>query len=576
VAKANPPPELGPQNAHHARLLGLVLMAAGWSVYGRTVLHDFLLFDDVGYVLLNPHVQSGITLRGITWALTSFHASNWHPLTWLSHMTDCAAYGLDPAGHHFNNVLLHVGSALLLFLLLREATASLSRSFLVAMLFVVHPLHVESVAWIAERKDVLSTFLALLSALFYIRYATSCRAAPYFGALVLFFLSLLAKPMPVTLPFLFLLLDYWPLGRTHRATGAGSKGPYGRGAWGAAREKPLSFLLWEKLPFLLLSVGSCVMTYWAQTQGGAVRDMETLPLGARLSNAFVAYARYVGKTALPTDLAVFYPHPGDTLGAWQVAGSVFALAAFSWAAIKVRDRHPYLPMGWFWFLGALTPVIGLVQVGDQAMADRYTYLPTVGLLIGAVWWSSDRFLRRGLLRHARACMFGALILAYSHMAWTYAGSWKDTRHLFEHALRVTGGNYAAHLMLARDLASRGALDAAMDHYGRAVALSPGFVAKMHNRAGSQLVEAGNLDAAIAQFEAALALRPHYPSALNNLGVALAGKGFHAQARLRFLEAVQIRPAFERARENLQRIEPEHLEGSGPPSVDSRKRVKDPL
>ena len=391
--------------------LGLVLITL--AVFAPTVTFSFLEYDDNVYVVTNPHVLAGLTGPNIGWAFRSINASNWHPLTWLSHMLDCQLYGRWAGGHHLTSLLLHLANTLLLFRLWQRITGALWRSAFVAALFAVHPLHVESVAWVAERKDVLSAFFFLLTLWAYVRYAEKSvvsgqwsvvssdqttdyglRATDhgprstggsrifYLLSLLFFALGLMSKPMLVTLPFVLLLLDYWPLGRMQKEEGRMQKAE-GRRRFSFILH-PSSFILLEKLPFLALSTASSLATVYAQSQSGALLPLEKFPLGLRLANALVSYARYLGKTLWPEHLAAFYPHPVHW-PAWQVVGAGLLLAGVSIAAIALARRAPYLFTGWFWYLGMLIPVIGLVQVGSQAMADRYMYLPALGLFLATAW-----------------------------------------------------------------------------------------------------------------------------------------------------------------------------------------------
>ena len=352
-----------------AAVCGFLLLAVA-LVFGQTVRHDFVNYDDNAYVYENPQVAGGLTAHGIAWAFTSFHVSNWHPLTWLSHMLDCQFYGLHAGGHHLTNVLLHAATAILLFLVLRRMTGDLWPSAFVAAVFAIHPLRAESVAWVAERKDVLSGLFFMLTLGAYAGYARRpFSLGRYLTVVLLFALGLMAKPMLVTLPFVLLLLDYWPLGRIgpHRRTGISS----------------FRRVVVEKIPLLALTAASCVATVIAQ--GTAVIAIDVIPLPSRIANALVSYVAYMGQLFYPAGLAVLYPHPEGGLPIWKVAASSLVLAGISAAALVWRRRFPYLFVGWFWYVGMLVPVIGLVQVGLHAMADRYTYLPQIGLCIAVTW-----------------------------------------------------------------------------------------------------------------------------------------------------------------------------------------------
>jgi len=528
---------------HKPRLLGLLLVCMTAVAYWQVQYCDFLRYDDPYYVTGNATVSAGLTRDGFTWAFSSLHASNWHPATWLSHMLDCQVYGLNPIGHHFTSLLLHIANVLLLFLFLRESTGHVWRSFLVAGLFAVHPLHVESVVWIAERKDVLSVFLAMLTLVSYGRYTTTGKVALYLFSLFLYSLGLLAKPTLVVLPLILLLLDYWPFCRFHGDGGGSRHHP--------SREAILKRLLAEKAPFMVLAAGSSCITYIAQSQGGAVQTLTALPLQLRLLNGIVAYARYLYKTFVPDRLAVFYPHPGDTLGWLQGASALLLVCAVSGAAIHQMRRRPHVFVGWFWFAGSLVPVLGFVQVGLQALADRYTYLPHIGLFTALVWGLCDVLHQYRIDRRLLVTLISATMLALVAVTWRQVGYWQDTSTLFHHALKVTRGNYAAHFMLAREAGAQGDMALAFSHYDRAVDIHPAFVAMMHNRIGHHLYSQGDLRQAELQFTGALGIRSDYSNAHNNLGVVLAHQERYRDAIRHFLSALKLSPGDGRIKENLE-------------------------
>jgi len=369
-------------------IICLFLVAVTLMVYLQSTNHDFVSYDDVSYVTENPNIKAGITLEGILWAFTSGHAANWHPLTWISHMLDCELYGLNPTGHHWTNIQIHVANTILLFLVLSWMTGALWQSSLVAALFAVHPLHVESVVWVAERKDVLCTLFWILSMWAYAGYVRYSTKIHYVSSIILFTFGLMAKPMIVTLPFVFLLLDYWPLKRFQ-------SGQSGHGKILQQRLVALG-LVWEKIPFFILSAASSVATYIVQQSGGAVKHLDAIPFHARIGNAMVSYASYIGKMIWPINLAVFYPFP-ETIPLWQAAGAGVLLASVTVLVFRAACSKPYLAVGWLWYIGTLVPVIGLVQVGSQSMADRYTYIPLIGLFIIVVWglWDCQIFQRNG-------------------------------------------------------------------------------------------------------------------------------------------------------------------------------------
>jgi hypothetical protein len=512
-------------------LLALVVFAAFWPVVG----HDFVGFDDERYVTGNRHVQGGLSSAGLLWVWTSFHAANWHPLTWISHMLDWQLYGGEPMGHHLTSLLLHALNTLLLFLLLERMTGATGRSLLVALLFAIHPQHVESVAWIAERKDLLSTLFWLLAIGAYLRYVRSPGIGRYALVAALFVLGLLAKPMLVTLPFTLLLLDYWPLERGSR----------------------LWPLLREKLPLLALSVLSSVVTLAAQRAGGAVASLDLYPAGVRLSNALVAYATYLWRTLWPAGLALPYPHPGTNPALWKLTASVTLLAALTYLAWHTRRSRPYLLVGWLWFLGTLVPVIGLVQVGPQALADRYTYVPLIGVFVMVAWGirpavtrssttESTTPMRRDTGLLALTCLIVPLLTVTT---WMQLRHWRDDEALTRRALNVTRNNAVAHNQYGLVLVRSGQAADAVEHYREAIEISPRF-AEAHNNLAGALTELTRDDDALEHYRTALQLKPAYPEARLNLGVALAKRNQLDDAIEQFEEALRLRPDYGKAHANL--------------------------
>jgi protein O-mannosyl-transferase len=572
------------------RILGLILLVGTIGTYWHLQLCDFIRFDDPFYVTANNHVRSGFNRANVIWAFTTFDASNWHPLTWLSHMLDCSLFGLNPAGHHLTNLFLHLGSTLLLFLFFREATNQTWRSFIVAALFALHPLHVESVTWVSERKDVLSAFFWMFALVAYARYAQRSGATTYLAVLLLFALGLMAKPMVVTFPLVLLLLDYWPLGRTGPLSSLPFVGKVvrmssctlpvpipsregriasldstrfsleeasQRGRWG--------YLLWEKFPFFLLSAASCVVTYLAQTEGRAIRTLEVIPFVIRVENALVSYLRYILNMLWPHNLTIFYPHPVHSLEPWLVSASALLLAGVSVAAVHQASRHPYFIVGWLWYLGTLVPVIGLVQVGNQGMADRYTYIPLIGLFVAVVWGISDFFERWRVRRLFTVSFVCAVCFALIVTTKSQLRYWQNDYTLFEQALRVTRNNYLAHLLLAQVASMDGNPDKSLFHRQKAVEINPAFVAMMHNRWGYYQAEQGQLDEAISEFAEAIQIRPDYANAHNNLGVVLERKGQLDEAIASFLEALRISPENVRVRKSLEIVEREKSQFRAPRS-----------
>jgi tetratricopeptide (TPR) repeat protein len=486
-------------------------------------------FDDPQYVGDNRSLTRGLTWQGVSWAFTTRHAGNWHPLTWLSHMLDVRLFGLDAGAHHLTSVALHVANTLLLFGLLHAMTGALVRSAFVAALFAVHPLHVESVAWVAERKDVLSALFFFLTLWAYVAYVRKQRPARYVLVLGLFALGLMAKPMLVTLPFVLLLLDYWPLARAQEPS---------------ARRR----LILEKLPLLGLAVASSVVTFVVQRQAGAVKALDALPLDRRLANAVVAYVAYVGETLWPARLAAIYPYPASLPG-WWVAGATLVLIGASVWAIRAAPRHPYLCVGWLWYLGTLVPVIGLVQVGSQPMADRYTYIPLVGLFILIAWGIPDLLSGWPHLRPALGAAAALAIFACTIVARRQVEHWSSSVEVWQHALAVTRENYRAENNLAHALAKLGRTGEAIPHYAEALRIKPDF-AEAHNNLGAALADRGRMDEAIDHYSEAVRLLPDYVEARNNLAVALTAEGRHDEAVRHFSEALRLDPTLATSHNNL--------------------------
>jgi tetratricopeptide (TPR) repeat protein len=491
-------------------LVALFLILSTFSVYWQIRNHGFIYLDDISYVVENPHVRKGLTVEGITWAFVDVYAANWHPVTWLSHMLDCELYGMNPGAHHLTNLLFHLLNTLLLFSVLKRMTGDLWQSGYVAALFAIHPLHVESVAWIAERKDVLSTLFWMLTLWAYVRYVEHRAIMRYFLVFLFFLLGLLAKPMLVTMPFVMLLLDLWPLCRFR------IREPEKR-CWQTPNRQVFFRLIREKIPFFALSVASSAVTFGVQQEAGAVRSFEAFPIALRIFNALVSYVAYIVKTILPHDLAVMYPHP-MSFPIWKVAGAVIILAVFSFFALKTVNRYPYFAVGWFWYLGTLVPVIGLIQVGMQAMADRYTYVPVIGLLISVTWGlpkllAGWRYQTIGIT--ITASFFLILFITSTRDQVKY---WINSQTLFAHALKVTSNNFTVHNNLGYVLQEQGRAVEAMEHYLKAIRIRPDSYVSWYNLA-NVLKSRGRVPEAIEHYQAALRINPGYVSARNNLGMA---------------------------------------------------------
>ena len=527
----------------------LLLIVATVLAYGRVVGYEFTNFDDPDYVTANQVVQDGLTVDGVVWAWTTGHSANWHPLTWLSHMLDCQLFGLNPAGHHLSSILLHAVNALLVFFVLRALTRLVWPSAFAAALFALHPLHVESVAWVAERKDVLSALFGLLALWAYVAYARGGGRGRYLLVLALLALGLMAKPMLVTLPCVFLLLDFWPLGRLRRRRADGIDP--GRALNGVAAEAPrcpqrsLGFLLVEKIPLLGLSAGSSVVTFLVQRSAGAMKNPDSFSLALRCANAAVSYVRYIGKMFWPADLGLIYPHPnmpgGEPWVAGQIVGAALVLALIS-AVTLGAVRRRYLLVGWLWFLGTLVPVIGLVQVGGQAMADRYTYLPLLGLFIMIAFGAADLVERRPSYRVTAIAAAAAVLVACGAGTWFQAHHWRNWRSLYEHALAVAPNAVIVHYNMGTKLQQDGEQELAKFHLRRAISLNPEHV-DARNNLGVALVAEGKIDEAIEHYRKALEVIPDHPGTHCNWGIALAGRGQSAEAAQHYLKALAAAPDF---------------------------------
>ena len=528
----------------------LILITAVLLVYWQVGDHEFINYDDNVYITDNAQVQKGLTSKGIIWAFTTSHTGNWHPLTWISHMLDCELYGLNPRGHHLTNVLLHMANAILLFVVLRWMTGAIWRSGLVAALFALHPLHVESVAWAAERKDVLSTFFWLLTMVAYVHYVNRPGGKRYLLVLVTFFLGLMAKPMLVTLPFVLLLLDYWPLNRFKPRAVTGSVEDQSLGFQSSGDDKlPILKAVMEKTPLFLMSLFSCVVTVMAQQEAGAISTLEIVPFKLRIANGLVSFVAYMGKMIWPQDLAVFYPHPISDLQIWKPVAAGLFLLIVSTVALWVAQRCRYVLVGWLWYLGTLVPVIGLVQVGEQAMADRYTYVPLIGLFIVVVWGFADLVKGWRSRRWVVSVSAAVMVLALMAGSWLQVAHWKNSVKLFKHALDATSNNYVAHYTLGNALALQGNLTGATSHYNKALQINPNF-AEAHNNLGNALTLQGNLTGATSHYNKALQINPDHAEAHLNLAVGLDRQGKHQEAIQHYAEVLRINPHDAQSHNNL--------------------------
>jgi tetratricopeptide (TPR) repeat protein len=523
------------------RTICLLLALITVLVYSPVRHVGWVVFDDPDYVG-NAHVQAGLSWDGVKWAFTTWQASNWHPLTWLSHMLDASLFGPNPGAQHLVNVLFHAANAVLLFLFLYRATEKLWAAALVAALFAWHPMHVESVAWLSERKDVLSTFFGLLTLIAYLKYVHSPQSKTwYIWTLVFFILSLIGKPMLVTLPFLMLLLDFWPLGRTRwcrvsdaDVTQHGSP----RQSEAEAGTRNTSALLIEKLPFFALTLASCIVTFFAQ-RAEAVVSLEQRPFGMRVANAVVAYAEYLGKIFCPVNLAVLYPLPHQ-IPSWQVALAAIILIVISWAAWRMRKRWPYLLVGWLWFLGTLVPVIGLVQVGGQAMADRYSYVPSIGIFVMLVYGLNELVMRARVPIAMISTATAAVLLANIVLTEYQLGFWQNSLALFHHTIDVTGDNPIAHINLGVALEQEDEQQKALAEYRKAIELDPNRF-QAHNNLANLLSSMSWRDAALGEYQEALRLNPNAALTHANYGTQLSEMGRFDEAMREYTKAARLAP-----------------------------------
>ena len=516
-------------------ILGLLLVVATLALYNPVSHHPFVNYDDDRYVGDNIHVKAGLHWDTIPWAFTTYDEANWHPLTWLSHALDCQLFGLNPAGHHYTNVLLHAFNVLLLFVFLKRATSSVWRSLMAAALFALHPINVESVAWVAERKNLLSMLFFLLTLGAYRWYALKPRVGAYVVVALLFVCGLMSKPQVITLPFVLLLWDYWPLRRmfsTKPDSVSDATIPAKKFAW----------LVLEKIPLFALSAASAVITTKAQSMGNAVSTLAKYPLTVRLENAVFSYARYVGKALWPAGLSPMYPHPAGSLKLWQVLAAVIFLLTITTLAIAARQRR-YLLVGWLWFLGTLVPMIGLVQVGSQAMADRYAYLPFVGLFLLVCWGVADWATQQHIPSTALAGVSTVALLALALVAHRQIGYWSDNVTLWTHALQVTNNNFVAEDSLGGALMAEGRLEEAQPHFRSAATIHPSDPLSNLNIAIYEM-QHNDLPAATQQFKKTIDLTPDArvkAAAFTSLGSIYRQSEDFPHARESFEAAVALRP-----------------------------------
>ncbi len=555
-APASQPPQ--PVKSWLPLAICAVLVVAILAVFGQVLRHDYVDYDDGDYVAKNEMVQRGLSSESVRWAFNATHASNWHPLTWLSHMLDWELYGNQPGKHHFTSVLIHAANTLLLFGLLRLMTGALWRSAFVAALFGLHPLHVESVAWLSERKDVLSTLFWMLTLWAYARYArakiqisnlqseiSKFNALTWYAAALAFFaLGLMSKPMLVTLPFVLLLLDVWPLQRISilesqipQTTASGGKESQSKPLNFSFSPKQLMALVLEKIPFFALTLASCVITFQVQL-GKTVQPLASLSLADRVSNVLVTYVTYLAKMFWPANLAFFYPLV-KAPPLWQAVLAGLVLAGVTALFFRFARKAPFGLVGWFWYLGTLVPVVGLVHVGEQSHADRYTYIPLIGAFVVIVWGLNALLSNRGWAKPAH-CAFAAVVLtACAALAWKQAGTWKTNRTMLERALAVTQNNFLAHNNYGVALANEGRYEEALAHYAEAIRIKPHY-ARAYNNYGSALTLLGRLDEAVEKYEHSLNLWSNAQTH-QNFAVTLARQKRYDETIFHCREALRLNP-----------------------------------
>jgi len=521
-------------------LLGVLILAVYWKVQ----YHEFINYDDGRYITENKHIRD-FSKENFIWAFTSSYAANWHPITWLSHMLDIRLYGLNPKGHHLTSLALHIANSLLLFLVFARMTGSIWRSCFVASLFAFHPINIESVAWAAERKNVLSTFFWLLTMWAYVHYIQKRNLARYSTVVLFFALGLMSKAMLVTLPFVLLLLDYWPLKRFEIA--------HLKRIFSGDTQNQIEYknkflnLIFEKIPLLFLVVGSCIVTLSAQKSWGAVVSIDIVPLATRISNALVSYLEYLEKMVWPKGFSVFYPYPIDELYMWKGLVSGFVLTGITIIILRLTKKAPYLSVGWLWYLGTLMPTIGLVQVGQQAMADRYAYVPLIGIFIIIAWGLPDLLqnysFRKKLLSVLSGIFFSVLITLTS----VQLQYWENSVKLFEHAIEVTDKKYPSFVGIYNNLGvvlnQQMKFEEAMAHLKNAVKLQPTYP-EAHNNLGNDLSGLNRSKESNISYKEAIRLNPDYPEAHNNLANSLSKKREDLEeAIFHYKKAIQLKPEF---------------------------------
>ena len=508
------------------------------GIYAVTLGHDFTNFDDDVYVTKNLNVQAGLTGDSVQWALKTGYGSNWFPLTWMSLMLDATIYGVEPGGYHLTNIFLHLLNTLLLCWVLYMMTGRLTCSAIVAALFAVHPQHVESVAWVTERKDVLSTLFWLLTSWAYVKYVLHRRWLWYGVSLLFMALGLMTKPMLVTLPCVLLLLDFWPLGRFE----------FSQEGVLLPERKSIGALFLEKVPFFLLVVISSFVTFMVQDKGGAVGSLDKFPLDVRVTNSLWAYVMYLVKTVWPSNLAFFYPHQVGGLAAWKPLVGIFVLVGGTIAAFRLKTHRPYFTTGWLWYVGTLVPVIGLVQVGEQSRADRYTYVPLIGIFVLAVWWVASDLKNRPGLKKMVSALTVLLLLAFCYLSFGQALTWKNSQTLAERGLVATENNYKAHNNIAAIHEKSGDMTKAEEHYRIALGVKPTH--DHHYNLGNVLRKTGRIDEAIEHYTKSLDYHLGFASAMNNMALIYYEQKDFEKAKQWFLEGLKYKPNNAEVHNNL--------------------------
>ena len=528
------------ERKNYSYIIIIFLIVATFITFSKIAGNEFINFDDNSYITENNHIKSGINPKSIKWALTTAYFTYWHPLTWLSHMLDWKLFGADASGHHIVSLLLHIGAVFFLFLFLNKATNNLWSSAFAAALFAIHPLRVESVAWAAERKDVLSMFFGMATLYAYAFYVENSKLSRYILCLVLFVFALMSKPMMVTLPFVLMLLDYWPFERWQKALNEQSK-----------KINSIAGIILEKVPFICFTIASSVETFLGQNQGGAVPSSELLPFLTRATNSIVSYATYLCKIFLPVNLAVFYPYE-LSLPLWDILISGLIIILITLAVIYYIRKHPFLFVGWFWYLGTMIPLIGLIQAGSQAMADRHTYLPSVGIAVMLAWGIPLLFPREDMRKKILFPAATAFLIIISVLTWKQCGYWKNSIELWNHALKVTDVSYLPYYNLGCAFQEKGGNSEAIENFKKALQFNPNKPS-IHNNLGTALLNNGDIISAAKEFRQSIHLNPNHAGAHNNLAMILYNQKRFDLSRNHFQQVITLHPNFPNAHYHMALI-----------------------